>query len=438
MILKKTTVLAITVLFLSVQSLFVSLDFAFANKKTRTEFEVDAASAMAFDQKTGKIFYAKDPGTNRGIASITKIMTVYIILEKIRERKLKWTDGVEIGEYPFELTKNTDLSNIPLERKPSRPYMVRELVDASLISSASSCAIALAEKVAGSEAKFVKLINKQLKKWNIKNAKIINVTGLNNSSIPEKYRPPGTKSDDENMMSARDLGIVTYHLLKEYPEILNITKKTTEKFGTGTSSEVDLGTWNSMLPGKDFECEGVNGLKTGTTDLAGQCFVGTCSRQNQQIVTIVLDAAPAGNNAGARFTETADLLDYVFDNWKQEKIASKGEKIKDVRYAPVKDGKKIRVPLAIGEDITSWVRTDLDPKKLKTEYKPGKQLIAPVEKGRKFGKVKVSLEDDHLGYLLKPEQQRGYWLETAGTVEREFFLKVWASHLLSWINSKLG
>jgi D-alanyl-D-alanine carboxypeptidase (penicillin-binding protein 5/6) len=402
-----------------------------------SEFDVNAEAGFAYDQKTGKILYAKNEDKKLGIASITKIISAYLILEQIKQKKLKWDDKIPIcNGYAYDLTLNPNLSNIPLEK--DHGYSVRELLNAALISSASSAIIALTEKIAGSEEKFIECTNKKLKSWGIKDVTLINSTGLNNADIPEKYRVKGSAPDQENMMSARDIGIVAYHLIHDFPEVLEITKKPTERFGVGSHSEVQLETWNGMLPGKNWEYSGVDGLKTGTTELAGKCFVGTCVKAGWRIVTVVLHANGEGDS---RFAETESLMSFVYDNWKQKKIVSKGDKFATAKTVPVVDGKQSSVSIAIGEDIKAWVRSDMDTEKLSAHYHAGKikDLKAPVTKDEKVGKIDIHLKDDNLGYLLPSQTKKAqYQMVTVKPVKRNFFLKIWVDHTLNWINKKLG
>ncbi|MDR1521631.1 MAG: D-alanyl-D-alanine carboxypeptidase [Streptococcaceae bacterium] len=414
-------------------NLFACATLTYAKINT---FEVDAKAALAFDQKSGKIFYVKNVDESLALASVTKVLSSYIVLEAIHQKKLNWNDKIPIGNYPYELTLNTELSNVPLEKETS--YSVRELFDSGMIASASSSVIALAEKIAGSEAKFVEMMNSKLKKWDIKNAKLINSTGLNNSLIPEKYRMPESKEDQENMMSARGIAVVTYHLIKDYPEILEISKKMSEKFGVGTYSELEIKNLNGMLPGMNFEYEGVDGLKTGTSDFAGQCFVGTCLKKSRRIVTVILHANGTDTNPGARYIETADLMNFVYDHWKYEQIVSKGKTLSQTKTALVKDGEKDSVSLVVNEDVKAWVYDGMNKDKLQVTWKDQKKKFnAPVKKGEQAGKVNLQLKDDKLGYLLSSQQNNSYQIVTNDNVKRQFFLKVWSNHFLEWINEKL-
>ncbi|MDR1472951.1 MAG: D-alanyl-D-alanine carboxypeptidase [Lactobacillales bacterium] len=431
----KKLIITATIVLVSALSLSTRATLTYAKQQA---FKVDAKAAFAFDQKTGKIFYAKNADKPLGIASITKILSSYIVLEKIHQKKLNWTDKIPIKEYPYELTLNTELSNVPLEKGTS--YSVKELFDSGMIASASSGVIALAEKVAGTEAKFVEMMKKKLKEWGIKEAdvQLVNSTGINNSFVPEKYHIPGSKKDQENMMSARSVAVVAYHLLNDYPEILEVSKKTKEQFGVGTFSEFEMKNLNGMLPGMNWEYEGIDGLKTGTSELAGQCFVGTCLKKNQRIVTVVLHANGAEENNGARYTETADLMDFVHDNWKYEQITSKGKTLKQVKTLSVKDGKKDNVALVLGEDVKDWVCDDMNKDNLQMSWDKShkKALTAPVKKDENVGKVTIQLKDDKLGYLLPSQQQHHYQMVTNEDVKRQFFLKVWGNHILEWLDGK--
>ena len=143
-------------------------------------FEVGAKHAIAVDVATGKILYEKDANQPVEIASITKLLTAYLVYEAIHQGKFTLQTSVDISDYPYQLTVNPDASNVPLE---ARKYTVEELLETSLIASANSPAIALAEKVAGSEKKFVDLMKAKLQQWGIKDATIVNASGLNNSVL---------------------------------------------------------------------------------------------------------------------------------------------------------------------------------------------------------------------------------------------------------------
>lgn len=200
-------------------------------------FKINAKAAFAVDAESGKILYDQDGEKTMGIASITKIIGLYIVLEQIKEGKLSWEDKVAISDYAEKLSVVPDLSNVPLHKE--NDYTVKELVDSAFIQSANASMVALAEKVAGSESKFLELMKKQLKDWGIKDATIVNASGLNNSYLGEN-RPENTGETDENQLSAKDVAIVARHLILDYPEVLKITSTTNQTFGENTQSPVEM------------------------------------------------------------------------------------------------------------------------------------------------------------------------------------------------------
>ncbi|HDL2343774.1 TPA: D-alanyl-D-alanine carboxypeptidase, partial [Enterococcus faecium] len=213
------------------------------------------------------------------------------------------------------------------------------------------------------EAKFTERMKEQLKDWGIKDATIVNASGLNNSYLGEN-RPEGTGENDENQMSAQDVAIVARHLILDFPEILDVSSTTTQMFGENTQSPVEMVNWNWMLPGFVNYKEGVDGLKTGTTELAGACFVGTITKNDQRIITVVLNADGHAENPSARFNETDRLMDYCYDNWSEKELGKANASIPSLKTIDVKDGKESTVPVVLKSPVKVWVRNDMDTGKL--------------------------------------------------------------------------
>ena len=264
--------------------------------------------------------------------------------------------------------------------------------------------VALAEKISGSEAKFTERMKEQLKDWGIKDATIVNASGLNNSYLGEN-RPEGTGENDENQMSAQDVAIVARHLILDFPEILDVSSTTTQMFGENTQSPVEMVNWNWMLPGFVNYKEGVDGLKTGTTELAGACFVGTITKNDQRIITVVLNADGHAENPSARFNETDRLMDYCYDNWSEKELGKANASIPSLKTIDVKDGKESTVPVVLKSPVKVWVRNDMDTGKLTITPTLDKKQVtdneiqAPMDKGTKIGTATITLADDKLGYL---------------------------------------
>lgn len=398
---------------------------AFAADKKKG-YDATAKHAVAVEANTGKILYEKDASTSTGIGSITKLLTAYMVYKAVDQGDLKWNSKVDISDYPFELTVSAGVSNIPLD---ARKYTVKQLLDATLIASANSASIALAEEIGGTESKFVDMMKAQLKDWGITDAKIVNASGLNNSYLGDNIYP-GSKSDEENTMSAKDVAVIAQHVVKEYPEILDITKKTEADFD-GVNK---LKTSNYMLKGQPSYRKGVDGLKTGTTDLAGASFVAHSNESGMSIITVILNAEHTDTDDYARFTATNDLLNYVVYHWESKTIAKKGQAI-GKSQASVLDGKSKQVTAVAKSDFNIIQKIDANNNKhIKVTTN---QMQAPVKAGDKVGTA--TFEDKDLvgeGYL--PNQGMSSMELVAGKeVKKSFFLKVWWNHFVTFVNEKL-
>ncbi|HEQ8178013.1 TPA: D-alanyl-D-alanine carboxypeptidase, partial [Streptococcus pyogenes] len=190
------------------------------------DFQVGAEHAIVVEADSGRVLYEKDAKTPDAIASLTKLVTAYLVLDKVKSGQLQLSDRVNLSDYAFELTKDRSLSNVPFDKKT---YSVQDLLTATLVASSNSAAIALAEKVAGSELHFVNQMREQLSHWGITSGKILNASGLPNEVLKDN-RYPGSALEEENTLSAQDVAVVTMHLLEDFPEILEITKQTEVNF----------------------------------------------------------------------------------------------------------------------------------------------------------------------------------------------------------------
>lgn len=163
-----------------------------------------------------------------------------------------------------------------------------------------------------------------------------------------------------------------------------------------------------LFDGPNYK-EGVDGLKTGTTDLAGACFVGTIQKDGRRVITVILNALDQPNDENARFAETSKLMDYCLNNWSQQDVTVAGQTPTDKKELKVTEGKEKTVGLAMEKPVKLWVRNDMDPKNLTIKTTLDQSLldnnavIAPVHKNEKLGTVSVSLTQDTLGYVQANE-----------------------------------
>lgn len=388
------------------------------------DFDVKAKHAIAVEVDTGKILYEKDSDTSAAIASITKILTAYMVFKEVKEGRLTWDTLVNISDYPYHLTTNYEVSNLPME---ARQYTVKQLLDASLIASTNSASIALAEHISGSEPKFVDKMKDQLKEWGIEDAKLVNASGLNNKYL-EGHTYPNSKDNDENEMSAKSIAIIAHHILKEFPEIIDITKQTNADF-----AGIPLNTYNLMLQGQPAYRQGVDGLKTGTTERSGQSFVATAMVNNMRVITVVLNAGKATDEENVRFQATNSLLDHIANTYQPQIILAKNESNSKVT---ILDGKQENVPAIAQEDlkvIAPKTAAEEILKNTKTNYE--KDITAPVKANQLVGQL--AYEDKHLigdGYL---GEQPSINLISEEKVEKSFILKVWWNKFVRYVLENL-
>lgn len=408
--------------------------------ETQNNFSIDAKAAIAVDADTGKIFYAQDSTTPMPIASITKVLSIYVVYDKIKNEELDLLDQVVISPQLAELSTKPELSNVALVA--NQAYTVESLIHASLIQSANAAVMALGEKVAGSQEQFVNLMRQKAESLGITDAKIISVSGLNNRDLGD-FRYPGTGDDEENEMSAQDVAIIAKHFIADYPEVLNITSTVQENFGENTAQPSIMQNWNQLLPGLPLQKEGVIGLKTGTTDLAGACFVGVIRQNSREVITVVLHANNQANDSNARFVETSKLMDYALNQWQEITLSATDLTNAIQSKLAVIDGKQASVSLKVIDPYKLWVPVPFDIKQLKYEEQLEVQSIqAPVQMHREIGTLIINNPTDNYGYLpdsQTPESQ--IKIVTANSVEKENFFFLWLRQVKNiaqnaWMHTK--
>ncbi|XIH30854.1 D-alanyl-D-alanine carboxypeptidase [Cytobacillus firmus] len=365
---------------------------------------INADAAILVDAETGKILYQKNADKVLGIASMTKMMTEYLLLEAVEKGKVKWDQEYAVSEYVWKVSQDRALSNVPLRRDGK--YNIRELYEAMAIYSANGATIAIAETIAGSETNFVKMMNEKAAELGLKDYKFVNSSGLNNRDL--KGSPPAGGPEEENVMSARDTAILAKELINRFPEVLETASTPRKTFREGTDDEIKMENWNWMLPELVYGYEGADGLKTGTTDFAGYCFTGTALRDGNRYISVVMNAKGANGQATykSRFDETKKMFDFGFTNFTKEEIVPANYQVKGQKTVPVTKGKEDKVKISSKDAIEMVMRNGekenfkpvlvLDKKKLNENG----ELTAPIKKGEKVGYLTIeSKEDGKLEFL---------------------------------------
>lgn len=350
------------------------------------DFSVAAKHAIAVEVSTGKVLYEQDSQTPASIASISKLLSVYLVYEALEKGEIQLDTMVDISDYPYSLTANTELSNVNLD---ARSYSVSDLLNASLITSSNSAIIALAEKIAGSEAAFVDKMKAKVAEWGITDATIVNTSGLDNSDLGENIYP-GSKPDDSNQFSALDVAIIARRLILDYPQVLNITSLNAYDFGGYTYYST-----NQMLSEGTHARGGVDGLKTGTSNSAGSSFVATTTQANMRIITVVLNATDGLTNSDNRFVETNNLMNYVYNNYSAITLVKKGEAFEN-SSVKLFNGTKASSPAVATADLLAIQKNTSEQPVTATFTSNQIEFDAPITSGTVVGQLKI-VDNDLIG-----------------------------------------
>ena len=405
--------------------------------KAEESLNLNVDAAILIDAETGKILYEQNADKALGIASMTKMLTEYLLFEAIEDGKITWDQQYSVTDYTYRVSQNRLLSNVPLRQDGS--YSIKELYEAMAIYSANAATIGIAETIAGTEDNFVKLMNEKAEEMGLKDYKIVNSTGLNNEDLLGMH-PASTGATDENVMPAESVATLAYYLMKDYPEVLDTTKIAKKTFREGTDDAIEMSNWNWMLPGLVYEYAGVDGLKTGTTEFAGHSFTATAEKNGMRVISVVMKAVDSKGVGSykARFDATRALLDYGFAQFTKVELVPAGYTIPKNKTLAVEKGKEDTVAIAVKDPVSMVIKSSE-----KESYKPiftadKETLEAEVKKGTVVGKLHLEkTEGTDYGYVVDQAAEvdvvtteaveRSSWISLMFQAIGNFFGSVWNS-----------
>ncbi len=264
------------------------------------EPEIVANSSILIDADTGVILTGQDIDEQFGIASLTKLMSMYVAFDIITEQDIALDTMVPISERVSLLkAESPEASGVWYNAGQEVP--LEQLIDLSLVYSDNSAIMAIAEFLSGSEQAHVDAMNAKASELGMEQSQFYNVSGLTMSDLGS-VQLEGSSPDDYNVSSTRDMATMIFHMLQDYPQTLDITSMTTVEY-----NGEELTSWNLMLPDMLLEYDGVKGLKTGTSEEAKYCFSGYYTDSDgRNFVSVVLGA----DDTNERFYQTANLYDW--------------------------------------------------------------------------------------------------------------------------------
>ena len=324
-----------------------------------SEEEIGSPSVILMEPTSSKILFEKNANDIRACASITKVMTLLLIMEALDQGAISYTDVVTTSEH----AKSMGGSDIWLE--VGEQMTVDEMIKATAVASANDAAVALAEHLCGSESDFVAKMNERAKALGMKNTTFKNCNGLD---------------EEGHLTTAYDVALMSAELIK-HEKIFEYTNIWIDYLRNGETQIVNT---NKLL--KTYT--GITGLKTGTTGDAGSCISATATRNDMSLVAVVLGAS----SGTERFKDAATLLDYGFANYEVLKLDAKKQGFSDIE---VKNGMKKTAKLSCSDNISLVVKKG-SKEKVEHNVKIKESVDAPVKIGDKVGVLRFTLDGEDI------------------------------------------
>jgi len=329
------------------------------------ELNVGGKSALLMDVQTGTVLYENNAHEPLAPASVTKVMTMLLIMEAVDSGKIHWEDMVTASETAAAK------GGSQVYLKVGEQMRVEDMLKSIAVSSANDCACAMAEHLAGSEAAFVEMMNARAKELGMKDTKFVNCTGLDDA--PEAA---------DHKTSAHDIALMSRELLKNHPKIKEFT---TIWMSSVRNGEFGLSNTNKLIRFYD----GATGLKTGFTSGAGYCLSASALREGMELIAVVMGA----ESSQVRFAACKSMLDYGFANF-----AVITPEITEVSPVPVKLGKDtVAVPM-LGE-AEGLLIDKAQKNAVTTEVTLEESVTAPVSQGQRLGTLHIKAGEQVLSEI---------------------------------------
>ncbi len=345
-------------LFLFFSLLFINFQVSAESPELSTPSvpTIDAAAYILQDYHTGKVLAENNADAKLAPASLTKIMTVYVVFTELSNGHLHLEDMVTISEKAWKTSGSRMFIELGNQVK------VEDLLKGVIIQSGNDASVALAEHVGGNEETFAEMMNQHAIRLGMANSHFKNSDGL---PVEDHYT------------TARDLAILTTALIKEFPDYYRWFSQKEFTFNKITQQN------RNKLLSRD---ESVDGVKTGFTDDAGYCLVASALREDMRLISVVMGA----KSANARANENQTLLNYGFRFYESHRLYQGKTALNEAR---VWKGASKTISLGLAEDIYVTIPRR-QYKDLKAVINVDKKITAPVADGAKLGSVKVTLKDE--------------------------------------------
>ena len=282
-------------------------------------------ASIVVDAYTGRILWQDHIDEVRDPASISKVMTVYLVMEAIAKGELSIQQKIIATKEDQAISNIYEISNNNIVEGVD--YPVEELLKMTLVPSSNTATLMLANAITTDSTKFIEKMNAKAKELGMNHTNFNNASGAVAELFQGYYQPEGYDATKPNQTTARDLAILAMELMNRYPQVLQYTNSPVVKTMEGTPYEEKFDTYNYSLPGAKYGVEGVNGLKTGSSGYGAFNYVATYDKDQMKLVEVVLGVGDWSNQDGEfiRHTFGNAILNYVLEHFSYQTILSAGE-----------------------------------------------------------------------------------------------------------------
>jgi len=326
------------------------------------QLAVDAGSCILMEKETGTILYAENEHEQLEPASVTKVMTLLLVMEAIDGGTLSYDDTVTASAHACSM------GGSQIWLKENEQMSVEDMLKAVCVVSANDCSVALGEHLAGSHEAFVERMNARAQELGMKDTHFVNCTGL---------------PAEGHVTSAHDIALMSRELILNHPDIRRFTTIWMDSIRGGAS---ELSNTNKLIR----FYEGATGLKTGSTDNALYCLSATAEREGMELIAVVMKSP----TSTARFESAKALLNYGFAQYTLTNITPETV----LPPIPVRLGAREAVQPVLGEGSALLLSKNVAGK-LEQEISLDEELTAPVEKGQQVGQLRISAEGEEVAVI---------------------------------------
>ena len=325
---------------------------------TTNPLNLDCGSCILIEQSTGQVLYSYNSHEQLRPASVTKLMSIYLIMEAISQGQISYDTKIPCSENA------ESMGGSQIWLTTTEQLTVDEMLKAIFIVSANDCVTALAEYIGGTEENFVNIMNEKAKELGMNDTNYKNCHGID---------------EDDHYTSSYDIAILSRALINDYPEITNYTTIYMDSLRGGKSSLVNT---NKLVR----TYSGCTGLKTGSTSLALYNLSASATRDNMNLIAVVMKA-PTSN---IRFKNASTLLDYGFSNFEYKKLIRANDTVKSVK---VTKGINPTVNVVAESDCATLIAKG-DNINIEQNISIQETVTAPISKSQVIGKITYSLNGD--------------------------------------------